>query len=190
MKLFSYNDYKVDISPEAFALKAFRTIWQRDKSARKDRATQEFGYIYFMCDPRSSYSFYIDDEDRSNNIKQDEGLDKKWKPDKDLIEAMELYKKLTSTTSSILLQKSRMASDKLGNELANIDFNKLDKNDKPIYTIQSVAATLKYIPDVVKNLIDAENMVSQELDEKSNMRGNKEKKIGEDGILGFFSDDK
>ncbi len=188
MKLFNYNDYKIDISPEAFALKAFRAIWQRDKSSKKEKAIQEFGYIYFMCDPRSSYMFYIDEEDRANNIKQDEGLDKKWKPDSLLLDAMEQYKRMVKTTSSELLNRSRMAADKLGIELANIDFGRLDKNDKPVYTINTVAAALKNLPDVVKNLIDAEKMVSQELDEKSTMRGGKDKKIGEDGILGFFNE--
>lgn len=188
MKLFNFNDYKIDISPEAFALKAFRAIWNRDKSRSKEKAIQEFGFIYFMCDPRSSYMFYLDEEDRSNNIKLDEGLDKKWKPDAVLNEAMEQYKKLTKTTSSELLNRSRLAADKLGLELANIDFSKLDRNEKPIYTINTVAAALKSLPDVVKNLMEAERMVAQEIDEKSNMRGGKEKKIGEDGILGFFNE--
>ncbi len=190
MKLFNYNDYKIDISPEAFALKAFRVIWNRDKSRSKDKALQEFGYIYFMCDPRSSYMFYIDEEDRANNIKQDEGMDKKWKPDSALIEAMELYKKLTVTSGSALLNKSRMAADKLADALANIDFNAMDDKGKPIYQLNMVTSTLKQMPDVVRSLIESERMVAQELDEKSDMRGNREKKIGEDGILGFFNDDK
>ncbi len=188
MKLFSYNDYKIDISPEAFALKAFRTIWQRDKSKNKERALQEFGFIYFMCDPRSSYMFYDNETDRVNNIRQDEGLDKKWKPDAVVEEAMVLYKKLTQTTSSILLDRSRVGADNLGKKIAKINLDELDNNRKPIYTIQQMAAALKLIPDVVKNLIDAEALVSKEIEEKSSMRGNKDKKIGEDGILGFFNE--
>ncbi len=189
MKLFNYNDYKIDISPEAFALKAFRVIWNRDKSAKKERAIQEFGFIYFMCDPRSSYMFYDNETDRANNIKQDEGLDKKWKPDAAVEEAMELYKKLTKTTSSILLERSRQGADNLGKKIAKIDLDAIDNNGKPVYTIQSMAAALKLIPDVVRNLIDAEAMVAKEVSEKSEMRGNKDKKIGEDGILGFFNND-
>jgi hypothetical protein len=188
MRLLDYNDYKVDISPEAFALNAFKKLWNRDKTKQKDKAIQEFGYIYFMFDPRSSYQFYIEDETRHAEIVKDEGLDKKWKPDKDLLEAAELYKKLIQTHGALLLNKSRRAADKLTEELANIDFAKEDKNGKPIYTLNVVTSALKQMPDVVKSLIETEKMVEQEITEKSSMRGNKEKKIGEDGVLGFFQD--
>jgi hypothetical protein len=189
MRLFSFNDNKIDISPEAFALKAFRAIWNRDKSAKKERALQEFGFIYFMCDPRSNYSYFDNDTDRADEIRKDEGLDKKWKPDSLVDEAMELYKKNTQTTSSILLDRSRKAADNLGKKLAKIDLDALDNNGKPVYTIQSMAAALKLIPDVVKNIIDTEELVGKELAEKTDMRGGREKKIGEDGILGFFKDE-
>lgn len=190
MKLFSYNDYKIDISPEAFALKAFKTIWQRDKSKGKDRAIQDFGVIYFMCDPRSSYMFYVDEFDRLGEIRKDEGLDKSWKLDSQIRDAMELYKKLTKTTGSVLLEKSKMAADRLADKLATINLDHVDAHGKPVYSISMITSALKQMPDVVKSLMDSERMVFQELEEKSNMRGNKEKKIGEDGILGFFGDDK
>ena len=45
MKLFRYEGYKVVISEEAYALKVFRQIWNRDKTASKDRAIMELGYI-------------------------------------------------------------------------------------------------------------------------------------------------
>ena len=53
MKLFRYEGYKVVISEEAFALKVFRQIWNRDRSVNKDKAIMELGYVYLMTDPRS-----------------------------------------------------------------------------------------------------------------------------------------
>ena len=55
MRLFKYEGYNLNISEEALALKPFRAIWVRDKSASKERAIMELGYCYFMEDPRSDY---------------------------------------------------------------------------------------------------------------------------------------
>lgn len=55
MKLFKFEQYKVTISEEAFAMKPFKQIWNRDKSQSKDKAISELSYVYFMQDPRSDY---------------------------------------------------------------------------------------------------------------------------------------
>ena len=68
MKLFRYEGYKVVISEEAFALKVFRQIWNRDRSVNKDKAIMELGYVYFMTDPRSDYQYIVDEDERSKAI--------------------------------------------------------------------------------------------------------------------------
>lgn len=55
MKLFKLEGYKLNISPEAFALLPFKKIWTRDKTSKKEKAIAELSYIYFMADPRSDY---------------------------------------------------------------------------------------------------------------------------------------
>ena len=50
MKLFKYEGYKITISEEALALIPFKKIWTRDRSANKNRAISELGFIYFMAD--------------------------------------------------------------------------------------------------------------------------------------------
>ena len=45
LKLFRYEGYKIVISEEAFALKPFRQIWQRDRTVNKDKAIMELGFI-------------------------------------------------------------------------------------------------------------------------------------------------
>jgi hypothetical protein len=68
MKLFKYENFKLNIAEEAFLLKPFKIIWNRDKTIYKERALAELGYIYFLCDPRSDYMFLTDEEERSAKI--------------------------------------------------------------------------------------------------------------------------
>jgi hypothetical protein len=110
MRLFKYEGYKIEISEEALALKAFRQIWNRDRSTNKDKAIMELGYVYFMEDPRSDYQYIIDREERSEEIKKGEGLSDSWKPDKVVQEAMQLYASF-KTTSALLLEDTRTLVD-------------------------------------------------------------------------------
>ena len=73
MKLFKYEGYKITIDPEAMLLKPFKKIWNRDKTASKDKAMMELGFIYFFCDIRSDYQYIVDLEERKNAIKLGEG---------------------------------------------------------------------------------------------------------------------
>jgi hypothetical protein len=64
IKLFKRDGYDVKVDPEALLLKPFKKIWDRDKSKDKNRAMQELGFIYFVCDPRSDYQYLVDIEVR------------------------------------------------------------------------------------------------------------------------------
>ena len=102
MKLFRYEGYKLHISEEAFVLKPFKELWNSDKTKNKDKALQELGYVYFMCDPRSDYQYIVDEEDRSKAIKEGEGIEPKWKPDNKVIEAMKFYKQFKPVSALLL----------------------------------------------------------------------------------------
>ena len=179
MKLFRYEGYKLHISEEAFVLKPFKEIWNRDKSKNKDKALQELGYIYFMCDPRSDYQYIVDEEDRAKTIKEGEGIDSKWKPDSKVIEAMKFYKTF-KPVSALLLEDTRVAVDKLRQLLRNIDLTEVDDKGKPIYTLNTVTATIKQIPSLVKDLDEAEKAIAKEIMESDKVRGAQEKSMYED----------
>ena len=179
MKLFRYEGYKLHISEEAFVLKPFKEIWNRDKSKNKDKASQELGYIYFMCDPRSDYQYIVDEEDRAKAIKEGEGIDSKWKPDNKVIMAMEFYKTF-KPVSALLLEDTRVAVDKLRQLLRNIDLTEVDDKGKPIYTLNTVTATIKQIPSLVKDLDEAEKAIAKEIMESDKVRGAQEKSMYED----------
>lgn len=173
MKLLEYEGYKVRVSPEALMLKPFKALWTRDKTRNKDKAMTEFSYIYFWSDPRSEYQYIIDDDDRSAAVKEGLGLPAKWKPDKELLKAIELYSSFT-TTAALLLQDTRYAVDKLRKLLRDIDLNAKDKNDKPIYTLSNITATIKQVPSLVRDLDNAEKYLNEQLKETDSAVGSTE----------------
>lgn len=181
MKLFKYEGYKVVISEEAFALKVFKHIWNRDRSVNKDKAIMELGYIYFMVDPRSDYQYLVDEDERSKAIIEGEGLPNGWKPDKVITEAMKFYSRF-KPTAALLLEDTRYAVDKLRKLLREIDLNQLDDKGKPIYTLNSITATIKQVPSLAKDLDEAEKALASEMRSEGKMRGQGEKTIFEDNL--------
>lgn len=181
MKLFKYEGYKVVISEEAFAIKIFRQIWNRDRSLSKEKAIMELGYIYFMVDPRSDYQYLVDEEERSEAIKESEGLPSEWKPDKVIKEAMEFYSRF-KPTAALLLEDTRYAVEKLRKLLRDIDLKEVDDKGKPIYTLNTVTATIKQVPSLAKDLDEAEKALASEMKISGKMRGQGEKTVFEDGL--------
>lgn len=181
MKLFKYEGYKIVISEEAFALKPFRQIWQRDKTVNKDKAIMELGFIYFFCDPRSDYQYLVDEEERKEAIKEGEGMSAKWEPDKVVLAAIDFYNSFKSS-SALLLEDTRYAVDKLRKLLRDIDLTQTDDKGKPIYTLNVITSTIKQVPSLVKDLDEAEKALAKESIVDSRMRGQGEKTIFEDNL--------
>ena len=182
MKLFKYEAYKVVISEEALALKPFKQIWNRDRSVNKDKAISELAYVYFMEDPSSDYQYLVDREERSKATMESEGMNSTWKPDKLVKEAMEFYASF-KTTSALILEDTRYAANNLRKSLRNIDLEATDDKGRPIYTVASIISAIKQVPQLVKELAEAERAVAKEMSENNGrVRGQKAKSILEDGL--------
>lgn len=179
MKLFKYEGYRITISEEALLLKPFKAIWKRDKTANKEKALMELGFIYFFCDARSDYQYIVDEDARKESIKEGEGLPKNWEPDAQIIEAMEFYNTF-KPTSALLLEDTRFAVDKLRKLLREIDLNQTDDKGKPIYTLNTVTATIKQVPSLVRDLDEAERSIAKEIAQSDKARGAQTKSIYED----------
>lgn len=179
IKLFKRDGYEIKVEPEALLLKPFKKIWNRDRSKDKNRAMQELGFIYFVCDPRSDYQYLVDLDTRMESVKQGEGLPNDWTPDQTVKEAMEFYSSF-KPTSALLLEDTRVAVDKLREHLKNMDFNEVDDKGKPKYTLNTITSTIKQIPELIKGLDEAEKAVTSDIREISKARGNHEKAIMED----------
>lgn len=182
MKLFKYEDFVVTISEEALSIKPFKMIWNRDRSKYKERAILELSFIYFYCDPRSDFSFITNLEDKANEIKSQIGLEDKWKPDKVVEEGMTVYEALTKTTSSLLLEDTREAINKLRTVLREIDMTEVDDKGKPRYALNTITSTIKQIPALIEDLAKAEKSIAREIEDNTRMRGQGVKKLYEDGI--------
>lgn len=181
MKLFKFEGYKLDISPEALTLVPFKRIWNRDRSASKDKALSELAYIYFMVDPRSDYQYLVEEEERSKAIIEGEGFQPNWKPDKLILEAMEFYSRF-KPTAALLLEDTRYAVEKLRKLLRDINLDEKDDKGKPVYTLNTITATIKQVPSLAKDLDEAEKALAAEMRSQGRMRGQGEKTIMEDSL--------
>lgn len=179
MKLLKYESYNLTFEPELLALKVFKKLHKRDKTKDKSKFIQELAYIYFFTDPRSDYQYLVDEEDRSKAIIEGEGLPKDWKVDSEIKEAMEYYKAF-KPTSALLLEDTRIAVDKLRGLLRNIDLEAVDDKGRPIYTLNTIATTIKQVPALIKDLDEAERAISKEMIQSEKIRGGQEKAMFED----------
>lgn len=178
IRLFKYEGFKIVISEEAFALKPFRQIWNRDRSVNKDKAIVELGFIYFFCDPRSDYQYLVSEEERLEAIKEGEGLPSNWKPDKVVQEAMNFYMSF-KPLSALLLEDTRYMVDKFRTKLRELDFDSLEVKE-----FKEITAIVKQITPLIKDLDEAEKALTSELRSTAKMRGQGEKTIFEDGLQG------
>lgn len=183
MKLFKFEDYKLQVSDEAYALAPFRKLLDKDKSKTKTHAMEALAYIYFMCDPRSDYQIYVDEVQRHNKVVEGQGLGSDWKPDVDVVEAMGFYKSFKSE-AALLLEDTRVAVSKLRNYIKDIDLDAVDERGKPIYTLNTYTATINQIPKLIIALDEAEKAIAREISQSEKVRGSSEKSMFED----FYSD--
>lgn len=179
MKLLKYEGYNLTFEPEILTLKVFKKLFTRDKTKDKSKFLQELGYIYFMLDPRSDYMYITDEDERSKAIIIGEGLSDTWKVDSILQDAMDYYKSFRPT-SALLLEDTRVAVDKLREALRSINITETDDKGRPIYTLNTIVATIKQVPSLVKDLDDAEKAISKEIVQNDKIRGSVEKTMYED----------
>lgn len=173
MKLLKYEGYNLTFEPEILTLKVFKKLFTRDKTKDKSKFLQELGYIYFMLDPRSDYMYITDEDERSKAIIIGEGLSDTWKVDSILQDAMDYYKSFRPT-SVLLLEDTRVAVDKLREALRSINITETDDKGRPIYTLNTIVATIKQVPSLVKDLDDAERAISKEIVQNDKIRGSVE----------------
>ena len=182
MHIIEYNNYTIEPTQEAFLIKPIRDLFNKDKSKTKEKFLQQMSVLYFYADPRSTYNYIIDDEERLKAIIEQEGLPEDFKITEDLNKALQEYKKHTITTSYLLLQDTKIAVDKVRQFLREVNLNETDDKGKPLYTINSITQAIKQIPQLSKDLLEAEKIVSKEIEEQGRARGGNNKTLFEDGI--------
>jgi len=180
MKLIEFDGLEFKLADEALLMRPIRELFLADKTKKKEEFWKQISYLWFMCDPRSTYMYLVDEETRAREIKVQEGLGNDWEPSALLKEAMDIYRKQTITTASILLESMRKGVEQLRKFFSEFDLFALDKNDRPIYQVSTMTAALKQVPELAKALVDAEKALAKDFATDDKARGNTEKAVGED----------
>lgn len=171
MKLISYDGGELKVADEAFLIRPIRELFEEDKSKNHEDFWRQMSYLWFMCDPRSSYMYLTSEDDRAYEVKKQEGFDDNWVPSLKLEEAMLQYKSHVITTSSLLLDDLRIGINNLRTFFRTVNLNDTDKNGKPLYQVSSITGAIKQAIELTKLLAEAEKSLTQELTEDSGVRG-------------------
>ena len=181
MKLVRINDYKLEVEDELLLLKPFKELYKVDKTKDKSKFYEFLTLVYYTYDPRSDYNYITNEEERLQEVCISNGFNVPKFTSKEL-ECIELYKKLNTTTSSLLLEDTEAAVENVRKMLRSIDFNVLEEKDK-VTALKNITAMTSMIPKLVKDLSEAEKTVQKELEEAGRVRGGITKTVFEDGII-------
>lgn len=181
MKLVKVDGYNLTISDEAYLVKDFRDLFRADNSQTKEKFISQMSIIFFLKDPRSTYNYIQDPEEKLQAILYQEGLPKTFKITSAMKKAMDTYEKLIETPSARLLKSAIIGAENLAESLEHIDFSVTDKDGKLVNL--GAAKTLNDVPKIVQALQETQRRVEQEIEDQGRARGgNESKKAYEDGI--------
>lgn len=183
MKLVKLDNYEIKVEDELLLLKPFNIVYKADKTSNKSKFYDFMTILYFTYDPRSDFNYITNEKLRLKEVCESNGF-KVPKFNNNEQECIKLYQKLTETSASILLERTRIAVDKLGKFLEQIDLTEEDDKGKPKYTVNSVVTAIKQVPQLAKDVMEAEKAVAKEIEEQGRARGSQgTKKLMDDGIL-------
>ena len=172
MKLITVENYELKIADEALLVKPIRKLWNQDRSKGKEQFYKQMSVLFFTYSPSSNYSYIIDEKERMKEVLLQEGISD-FKPSADFKAAVDVYKKLVKTSSSELLEDTRLIIEKMRQALKGVDFDSLEEKDT-VNAVKTVATVVGMIPKLVRDLTEAEKAVAKEMEEQSNARGSQE----------------
>lgn len=174
-KIFNIANYTATPTAEALRIEAFKKLWDRDESEKKEQALKDFSYVAFMCDPTRDNPFFGYNEvgEREERIKQYGAGMKGYSPDDEVIEAVEVYNQMLDTAiPSLNMYRAAMrAKAELERFLNTVDLDERDDKGKQIFDFKKLADTLKVIKDTAASLKTLQENVYKESYEASKIRG-------------------
>lgn len=180
MNLFEIVNNVVTFSPQALMIAPFKKIWDADESKDKMKANLELAFIYYMADERSDFMHILDNDERIEEIKRFIDLPVTWKGNtKELVRAVHYYEQLSVTTSTKLLQSTRLMLQKIGSYLDSIDMMERDDRNKPIHDITKITTAVEKIPKLIRALNEIEKEIVKEKALKA-QSGNRTQSMFED----------
>jgi len=181
MNLFEIENNVVTFSPQALMVVPFRAIWDADESEDKLVAHAEMAFVYYMSDERSDFMHILDYEERAEEVKRFIDLPDGWTGSrKEIVRAIGFYTKMSETTSTGLLQSTRLVIQKISQFLDNVNMDERDeRTKKPIHDIGKITSAVEKIPKLIKAMNEIEKEVIKEKQLKA-QSGNRTQSMFED----------
>ena len=177
MKLIKVENYELKVADEALLVRPIRRLWNMDRSAGKEQFYKQMSILFYVYSPSSNYAYIVDEKERMKEVMAQEGITE-IKNNTEFKAAVEAYKKLVKTSSSELLEDTRLIIEKMRQALKSIDFESLEEKDA-VNAVKTVATVVGMIPKLVKDLTEAEKAVAKEMEEQTNARGSQELTVGD-----------
>jgi hypothetical protein len=174
------NNNKLVIQPEALAIPAYKTIWDRDKTKNKDVAIKELTYIWFRCslDKYNPYKQFYGEE-RNKRILEDVMFDG-WKPDKQVAEAVIQFEKNNYTMGSKLINSALAGCNKLISYFQDVDLTIMNDNGTLVHKASDLMKNLSTVGKVLEGLKELEKQQHDDEITSDRIRGG--------GKIGAFED--
>jgi len=192
MKILILNqNLEAEPAPEIRDIECFRKIIVRDKDKYKKTCKKELCYIFNMADNNSKYANFPDKE-RHGHLVNDIFQDPKWKPDAEITECIETYKRITIKPSEklvVTLNETIHKTDKIIKALIEqLEENLANNTHKQPYikmgnavktgvqlTVDDINALMdvgKRVPQMLKELEGLEQKIKNEKQNNSKAKGN------------------
>jgi hypothetical protein len=161
-KIFDLVNNVVIIKPETLNIKPFKALWLADKTKDKSNATKDIHYIWYFTDFDSPY-FEYDDLEKTKLIKEQILEDIKYKPSKEVLDAIRVYQELNNTPTIQLLEAANGAIFKMKEYFKDIDFSEDD--------IDKVSRAVTNMPKMIEAINKAKELCRKEKAETTRNRG-------------------
>ncbi|MGO1819338.1 MAG: hypothetical protein ACTH0S_06605 [Senegalia sp. (in: firmicutes)] len=185
MKLVEFKNYELTVPEEVWGLKTFKKLLDRDKTKDKTKSNKEMLFIFHYSDIRSDFMHILDDKEKIEAVKEEAGLNKSWKIDKDVQKAIDLYKELSTTVIEQLYFNSVRAASDVGTYLSRTKdlLEERDQAGKPVYDIAKITTAVQKVPKLMADLKEAYQEVVKEKESIENKKkGSRKFNLFEDGI--------
>ena len=163
MNIFEIENNVVTYSPQALMLAPFKKIWDEDKSEGKLIANLTLSFVYYMIDERSDFMHILNTDEREQAVKEAIQLPEDFNGrSEEILDAISFYSKMSETTSTKLLQSTRLVLQKISEFLDNVDLNERDERKKPIHDIGKITGSVEKIPKLIRAINEIEKEVIKE----------------------------
>lgn len=178
--LFEFNeDYEVVVSPQVLTILPFKKVM--DKYKDKWLGIVELSYIHTLLSPTSEFAHIRNEEERKKDILESLTDSNKLKLDTITDQAIQFYKDHNYTTTSLYLDATLNALDKLSKYYDDIDFTERDSKNNLVYDPKKVVDTIKESPKLMGAIKELREVIKKEQEMESGIRGSGTKGIYEDG---------